>query len=481
MENILDLEFGLWLSAWLIVAAGIILTRWRGKTGVGLVTVYLILWAQTFWLPAILYVLPWYTPLYARDLTRLGFQQNLYGLIAFAGGVLLIRPRNSSNSQKTPPEEPVCETPDSRLPKLYLGIGLLGYFVIAPLSAGIPTLVALTTGFSSLPLVGMTLGCWQAWQTNNRRALAGWLAVAFLWPFITMANQGFLGFGVLWVIVVIAFVVQFVGFQKRLILPILLVGYLTLSFYVAYMQNRDDIRAAVWNPETSLTQRVDSVFDSFDDFEWFDIRNQNHLIPIDKRQMHNFLVGIAMERISRGDVDYALGETIWQSVLMLVPRVLWPDKSIRTGGSSLVTQYTGIAFYGGTSIGTSQVLEFYINFGVFGVILGFLILGALFAVMDETATRNLRRGDWQRFALWYLPAIGLLQPANTLVSLTAASVSDLIAIVLVNSFFIPVFLGKSTHASLSDPLLAHRAPYGRNKAIFRSAPPNRRTQPPRSL
>ena len=59
----------------------------------------------------------------------------------------------------------------------------------------------------------------------------------------------------------------------------------------------------------------------------------------------------------------------------LVPRALWPDKPAVGGGGSLVTEYTGIPFEEGTSVGAGQVLEFYVNFGIPGVLAGFAGLG----------------------------------------------------------------------------------------------------------
>ena len=47
------------------------------------------------------------------------------------------------------------------------------------------------------------------------------------------------------------------------------------------------------------------------------------------------------------------------------------------GGGTIVQDFTGIEFADGTSVGAGQVLEFYVNFGTWGVIGGFLLFGWL--------------------------------------------------------------------------------------------------------
>jgi hypothetical protein len=59
----------------------------------------------------------------------------------------------------------------------------------------------------------------------------------------------------------------------------------------------------------------------------------------------------------------------------MIPRVLWPDKPAVGGGGDIVSQFTGVQFARGTNIGPGQVLGFYMNFGIWGVIGGVCCLG----------------------------------------------------------------------------------------------------------
>jgi hypothetical protein len=169
-----------------------------------------------------------------------------------------------------------------------------------------------------------------------------------------------------------------------------------------------------------------------DEFAWFDLRDEDDLRPIDRREGQNMYIGASAERLSAGIVDYARGSTLLDAILMLVPRALWPAKPVRSGGSSLVSAYTGIGFWGSTSVGAGQVMELYINFGTPGVVLGFGLFGALMAFLDRAAARRLGRGEWTRFVPLYSLGLGLMQPGNAFSSLAVSGISGLLAALLVN-------------------------------------------------
>jgi hypothetical protein len=73
-------------------------------------------------------------------------------------------------------------------------------------------------------------------------------------------------------------------------------------------------------------------------------------------------------------VEYASGSSIGNMILALIPRLVC-DKPQVGGGGSIVRDFTGIEFGDNTSVGAGQVLEFYVNFGTWGVIGGFCYLG----------------------------------------------------------------------------------------------------------
>src|SRR5438874_6658145 len=132
------------------------------------------------------------------------------------------------------------------------------------------------------------------------------------------------------------------------------------------MRDRTEIRATVWGGE-SFGNRFDQLGETAGTFEWFDATNADHLKRIDSRLNQNILVGAAVRWLDEMG-GYAHGDTLWDSLLALIPRALWPDKPIEAGSGSVVSQYTGIQFATGTSVGLGHVMEFYVNYGTVGVI-----------------------------------------------------------------------------------------------------------------
>jgi hypothetical protein len=226
--------FGRQLLAWVLIAACAILIRWkRGAGGVGLVWTYLLIFGLTHWVPAFFHLLPWYEPFYDTKLIKAGFEQTLYGVAAFAVGTMLpMLWRRRKQDQPIAGEETFILVSSSRLSYVYLGVGLLSYFVLFPLAGRVPTLLAIVVNLRSFILAGLTLGCWQAWRAGDRRALVGWLIAAAVWPFVTTVGQGFLGAGLTMFFTVFLFLGQITRKLRQFVLPALLIGYLALSYTV---------------------------------------------------------------------------------------------------------------------------------------------------------------------------------------------------------------------------------------------------------
>jgi hypothetical protein len=96
------------------------------------------------------------------------------------------------------------------------------------------------------------------------------------------------------------------------------------------------------------------------------------------------------------------------------------------GGGSLVTEYTGIPFEEGTSVGAGQVLEFYVNFGLLGVLAGFAGLGFLLMRLDLGMMRAFAAGDAPGILLCAMPGLSLLQPGGNLIEILVAFVGAIL-------------------------------------------------------
>src|ERR1035441_4127010 len=108
--------------------------------------------------------------------------------------------------------------------------------------------------------------------------------------------------------------------------------------------------------------------------------------------------------------DYLGGDSVRQGLLSLVPRVLWPEKPVFAGSPQIVSKMTGLHLSPTTSFGVGNVMEFQINFGVPGVVIGFFVLGWLIGTLDLKAAVAEARGDMGGVILFFLSAVALINP-----------------------------------------------------------------------
>ncbi|MGA2590649.1 MAG: hypothetical protein ABSH32_12090 [Bryobacteraceae bacterium] len=420
-----------YLLIWMAVMGLVALVRWRRRMpSAGLTLAYLLNLSLIHWIGAAVYVLPAFQNQDLR-LTELGLEQSLYGLLAFAFGGLILTPILASRGWL--PRSKAAHQPDPRLPKAYMACGVAFYLLLTSTSLGhLPTATAIVSSGQQLIVAGLALCCWKAWRENQVRRLIGWLLLAFLLPVTTLVRAGALGAGAIALLTLLIFVSGFVRSPFKIALVALPLLYLGLSVFVTYMRDRTDIRVTVWGGQ-SLSDRLDRLSETVATFEWFDPANFHHLQRIDARLNQNWLVGAAVNRLHETD-GYARGDTLWDALLALIPRALWPDKPILAGSGDLVNRYTDIKFAPGTSVGIGQVLEFYANFGTTGVVIGFAIMGLVITVLDYQAADRLARSDLQGFVLWLLPGIALLQVNGQLVELTASAAASLVVALLTNKY-----------------------------------------------
>lgn len=86
---------------------------------------------------------------------------------------------------------------------------------------------------------------------------------------------------------------------------------------------------------------------------------------------------------------YSWGKSLFiDPLLALVPRALWPGKTISLGDSEFVNRYTGLTLKTETiSVDTNLSFELYANFSWPGVIIGLYLLGYLMARMELKLVR----------------------------------------------------------------------------------------------
>ena len=418
------------LLLWLAAVAVIAIARARRKDqGVGLVLAYLLNLWLIHWFAVSLYLLPDFRN-YDPRIVALGFEQSLYAVLGFAFGSVVLAPFFLKTGLLARKSEP--HALDRRLPKAYVVFGAVSYFALSIGLGGLPSATAILSTGQELVVAGLGLCCWQAWRERNYKLLQFWLAMTLLLPFVTIVTRGFIGYGAAAAFSVLIFTSSFVRSRPLILVSGLVVVYLGMSVYVTYMRDRGEIREVVWGGQ-SFSDRVDRVAATIKDFEWFDPSNDQHLQRVDGRLNQSFLVGLSVSRLSEVG-GYGHGATLWEALLALVPRALWPDKPVTAGSGNLVSEYTGVQYAAGTSVGIGHVMEFYVNFGTLGVVIGFIVMGLLVTALDKMAAVALACNDLHGFVLWYLPGLALLQVGGSLAEATSCAVASIIVAYLANRY-----------------------------------------------
>ncbi len=421
-----------WVVAWAALAVLIATVRtFRNAGGVGLVTAFLVNFGMAYWIGAAITLLPWYDPP-NLDQIYAGFQQSTVALAGFAVGVLLLAPKpvdtRVANASST--GNPAG---DERLPRIYVIVGLICFLVLLPVASRIPSGSALVSQGWNLVVAGLALGCWCAWTRARSVAFGWWLTATLGLPLLTILTQGFLGYGTTAAIAVLCLVASFYRPRWKVLAAAALLMYVGLSLYVTYMRDRNSIRDVVWGGAPAAA-RVSALYQTISTLEWFNLRNPDHLARITQRLDQNAQVGAAVEYLNDGLAQLAYGKTLVDGLVSLVPRAIWPTKPIVVGGAALVTEYTGVEFDPTTTVGVGNVMESYISFGTLGVMIWFIILGAVVARVDAAAARHLRQGTWPRFVQWYLPGLSLLAVNGSIVELTSSVGAAVVVTLIVNAF-----------------------------------------------
>jgi hypothetical protein len=420
------------LVVWVLVIGAVQLIRWRrGGVGGGLVMAYVVNLWLIHWPAAAVYVLPWYAPT-DGDIVAAGFLEATYAIVAFGiGSALLAGPLVRMWTQHPSDDRPALP----RVARVYLLVGFGCYLVPLSVAGLVPSAAALVSAGRNLLIVGLALLCWDCMRLRRERRMAALAATAVCFPLVSLLGEGFLMSGTAAVVALFAFIGTFYRPRWKVVLVGVGLAYLGLSLYVTYLRDRVSIRETVWGGQ-GMYSRVERVSATLGQFEWFDPTNGAHLARIDDRLNQNRLLGSAVLYLDLGLEEYAQGNTLLQALVATVPRAVWPSKPFVAGSGGLVSQYTGMLFAAGTSVGIGNVMEFYVNFGTAGVVLGSLLLGITVGVIDGMAGRRLAQQRWPEFAAWFLPGLAALQVGGSLVEVTSSLSAAALAIYLVNRFVI---------------------------------------------
>ena len=306
------------LASWPLAGLMVRPRIFRKKLGsVGLPLAYFVGIALNHWAGASLYLLDGYY-YYDPQVVLKGFRLTTFGLWTFCVGVVIARYWIGSKQVSSPAMDKlrtrISQKTLEQLAVLLFAVGLITQLIIMPLIGPVATLTAVLSGLSSLTVVGVCLGIWHALLTHNKNRLRIWLLIAFSFPFITLTNNAFLGYGVHRLIVILAFVFSFIKVGAKQVVLLLVMTYLGLSFFVVYLNERDELREMTWQHKAGYGEKVAKVGDMFLEFELFDPGNEVHLNAIDRRLNQNHLVGLAIMNLESNRREFAGGKTLWFSL-----------------------------------------------------------------------------------------------------------------------------------------------------------------------
>jgi hypothetical protein len=418
------------LIVWIVFAVAVLIRHWGSGRGVGLVFTYVLSIGVMHWMSAALYLLPWF-PDYRIEPTTDGLRESVVAMVAFAIGSEVVLWLGGGGREERIAAAEHQPSVDQRTVNFYLLSSVVLYGVFFPIAHRLPSATALVSTGSTLIVVGIGLKCWNAWTSDRKGSVWLWLLATTGLPVVTVLGQGFLGYGFAAMLTVFAFVASFHRPRWRVLVIGTLLAYGGMSVYVTYMRDRRDIRNVVW-AGAGLGDRVGQLAETFSAMEWFDVYNPDHLGRIDSRLNQDYLIGASVAYLRGESTDYAHGATFWGALVAVVPRAVWPNKPVAAGSGDLVSQFTGITFAEGTSVGIGQVMESYVNFGTTGVVVVFLVIGVLVATFDRFAARSLARGDAARFLLWYLPGLSLLQIGGSFVEVTSSAAAAIVVAAVLN-------------------------------------------------
>jgi hypothetical protein len=355
----------------------------------------------------------------STDFVEIGIRFTAFASVSFVAGVWAVR------LFSTRPPATVTELDEWRF-TLFCLVG--GWVVTYGLSSlhSISSLGAAVDKAGGLWMLAVMLGLRAAVKHGSLKMGAMWLAALIVYPVTMLLVGGFLSYGSFAAIIVVSILAISVEKSWKVVIGLIICVYLGLNVFVNYFTHRNAVRDEVWGG-APLSDRVDVTLNIIRDFEWYDSGNRKQVVAINERLNQNVFVGLAATRIDQGSVDYLDGRSVWEGLIALVPRAVWPEKPVVAGSPKVVSEMTGLTLDENTSFGIGNVMEFQINFGVFGLIIGFFLLGFLLRALDRHAAVSLRRADFGSAIVSFLPAIALINPGGSVVEMASGGAAALVA------------------------------------------------------
>jgi len=361
-----------------------------------------------------------------RHEVEIGIRLTAIGAVFFVIGVWLAR-ASTANARMTPVQSSSVPSLEEDRPFWFFCLlgGWIFTFGLTPLR-NLPSIGAVVYNGGAVWMLGVLLGLRFAVLKHDAKWIVIWAALLMVFPTLILVTAGFLSYGTTAVIVVVCALAISARSYWRVVIVIALTTYVGLSLFSSYFQARNSIRDVTWSGG-SISDRLSANTKIFTEFKFFDASDQLVLAGLDVRLNQNYFIGLSAENIDKGIVHYLYGRSVTEALLSLIPRAIWPEKTVFGGSPAIVSEMTGLELSTNTSFGVGNVMEFYINFGITGLIAGFLGLGWLLGRFDHRAALAEMRRDYGTTMLFFLPAVALIQPIGSMVELSGSAASAWLA------------------------------------------------------
>ena len=365
---------------------------------------------------AVAYMLDSEGVLPSRVFTQIGIVFTAIGAVCFVVGVGLAHFKV---------QQPV---PVAANRTLFNRFCLLGGWLVTTVAAvlSIPSIGAALQRGGVVWMLAIILALRSALRSKDWAMGGKWLIALAVYPILMLLIGGFLSYGIAAVMIVLSAVTIPVRSNLRIAGGTILATILGISVFLSYFEHRSEIRRAVWGG-AGVDTRIEASMGAVKDISFFSARNPAHLQALDLRLNQNYFAGLAASRIEAGKVDYLKGRSLWEGFLAFVPRALWPDKPVIAGSPKIVSEMTGLTLSKGTSFGVGNVMEFQINFGIPGLIIGFLLLGFILGRLDRLAAIADLTGKLEQIFFYFIPAVALIQPNGSIVEMASGAAAAVAA------------------------------------------------------
>jgi hypothetical protein len=154
------------------------------------------------------------------------------------------------------------------------------------------------------------------------------------------------------------------------------------------------------------------------------------LDKIYQRVAYGSMLSNVVGAVDNGIVDFQRGGTLWPAFVWFVPRALWPGKPIMSTGSWYATTVLGWPPGGGEAAVTLPG-DFYLNFGVVGVLVGMFLYGLGLRVVYEYLVIRIGppTGIWAFLPILLMFGLALERNLATIIGLAMQTLLSVLAII----------------------------------------------------